>query len=151
LERKINRYAKKKVSVSELSLANKKKVQELKEYAEKSRKTYRARISLDKEITKEQAKKLENDLSDIQINQQTPTRVLHRRGDLNRKKMVYRVKISYIDSTHIIAEIEGQGGLYIKELISGDTGRTKPSFSELLDCNAKCTLLDVIHLHKPDN
>ncbi|NHJ47860.1 MAG: tRNA pseudouridine(54/55) synthase Pus10 [Asgard group archaeon] len=151
LERKINRYAKKKVKVNELTYANKKKVQELKEYAEKSRKTYRAQILLDKEITLEQAKKLEADLSGIQINQQTPTRVLHRRSDLNRKKMVHKVKIKFIDKTHIIAEIEGQGGLYIKELISGDSDRTKPSFSELLECNAKCTLLDVIHLHKPDN
>ncbi|HDN68368.1 MAG TPA: hypothetical protein ENG23_02140, partial [Methanomicrobia archaeon] len=31
-----------------------------------------------------------------------------------------------------VVEIKCEGGLYIKELVSGDGGRTKPSLSELL-------------------
>lgn len=150
LEKEINRKAKKKVKVSNLAFANKKKVQELKDMAEKTKKTYRAQIELDKEISKNDAQNLVNKLTGIQISQQTPKRVLHRRADLVRNKMVFQVKVDFIDKTHLIANIEGQGGLYIKELISGDSDRTRPSFSSILDCNAKCTQLDVIYLHKPD-
>jgi tRNA pseudouridine synthase 10 len=150
LEKKINRYAKKKVKVSELAFASKKTVQEIKRISEKSRKTYCANIELDQEIQLNQLKQLEEELTEKQIAQLTPTRVLHRRADMERPKMVHQVKIQQIDDKHIIAEIEGQGGLYIKELISGDNGRTKPSFSSILKCNAVCTKLDVIYLHDPD-
>ncbi|NHK30148.1 MAG: tRNA pseudouridine(54/55) synthase Pus10 [Asgard group archaeon] len=150
LEKIINRKAKKKVKVTNLDFANKKKVQELKDLAEKTRKTYQAMIELDQEISKKQVQDLINGLTGTQIAQQTPQRVLHRRADLERLKMVFNVRIDFINKTHIRADIEGQGGLYIKELISGDLGRTKPSFSSILGCNAKCTQLDVIFLHKPD-
>jgi tRNA pseudouridine synthase 10 len=150
LEKIINRKAKKKVKVTNLSFANKKKVQELKDLAEKTRKTYQAIIELDQEISKKQLQDLINGLTGVQIAQQTPQRVLHRRADLERQKMVFKVRIDFINKTQIRADIEGQGGLYIKELISGDSDRTKPSFSSILGCNAICTQLDVIYLHKPD-
>ena len=57
------------------------------------------------------------------------------------------MKIRTIDKTHNVAVIVGEGGLYIKELISGDDGRTKPSFAEILGCKAICVKLDVTHLH----
>lgn len=37
----------------------------------------------------------------------------------------------------------GGGGLYIKELVSGDRGRTRPSFAEVLGREALCIELDV--------
>ena len=39
------------------------------------------------------------------------------------------------------------GGLYIKELISGDDGRTKPSVSSILNKNCICKELDVLKVH----
>jgi tRNA pseudouridine synthase 10 len=37
-----------------------------------------------------------------------------------------------------------QGGLYVKELVSGDEGRTVPSVSSLLGTAAKTLKLDVL-------
>jgi tRNA pseudouridine synthase 10 len=44
-------------------------------------------------------------------------------------------------------QITGESGLYIKELISGDEGRTEPNISELLDNKVKKISLDVIKIH----
>jgi len=43
-------------------------------------------------------------------------------------------------------EILCQGGLYIKELVSGDEGRTMPSVSSLLENQAKTLELDVLNV-----
>ncbi|MGB4611299.1 MAG: tRNA pseudouridine(54/55) synthase Pus10, partial [Methanothermobacter thermautotrophicus] len=42
--------------------------------------------------------------------------------------------------------IKGEGGLYIKELISGDSGRTEPSVSSVLGVPARCVALDVLEV-----
>jgi len=43
--------------------------------------------------------------------------------------------------------IECEGGLYIKELISGDENRSKPSVTEILGTDAKCVQLDVLDVN----
>ena len=43
--------------------------------------------------------------------------------------------------------IECEGGLYIKELISSDEGRTSPSVSEILGKKAFCVQLDVLEVN----
>ncbi|MEJ2296729.1 MAG: tRNA pseudouridine(54/55) synthase Pus10, partial [Candidatus Lokiarchaeota archaeon] len=43
--------------------------------------------------------------------------------------------------------IETQGGVYIKELITGDDGRTKPSFSEIFNNPLLCEELDVLKIY----
>jgi len=40
--------------------------------------------------------------------------------------------------------VTGEAGLYIKELVSSDGGRTKPSVSSVLGVGAKVVDLDVI-------
>jgi tRNA pseudouridine synthase 10 len=42
--------------------------------------------------------------------------------------------------------IQCQGGLYIKELITGDEGRTTPSVAEILNVEAKPLELDVLNV-----
>jgi tRNA pseudouridine synthase 10 len=42
--------------------------------------------------------------------------------------------------------IRCEGGLYVKELISGDDKRTTPSLSALLGVNAKVEELDVLEI-----
>ena len=44
-------------------------------------------------------------------------------------------------------KIKGETGLYIKELITGDQGRTKPNVSEILNNKVKKIELDVIKIH----
>lgn len=42
--------------------------------------------------------------------------------------------------------IKTEGGLYIKELISGDDGRSQPNISDILGIKAICEQLDVIEV-----
>jgi tRNA pseudouridine synthase 10 len=44
-------------------------------------------------------------------------------------------------------EIRAQHGTYIRELVSGDGGRTDPSLSSLVDSPCKVEVLDVLSLH----
>lgn len=150
MKKQVNKYAKKKVQVSDLVFTDKKKVKELKGLAEKTQKTYRALIDLEDDVSDEKLVKLEKELKGFEIKQKTPTRVIHRRANLERLKTVFDVKIKRINEKQIEADILGSGGLYIKELISGDDGRTVPSFTQILGTKALCTRLDVIKLHTKD-
>ena len=43
-------------------------------------------------------------------------------------------------------EVKGEAGLYVKELMHGDNGRTKPSVAEILGNPAKVEELDVVKI-----
>lgn len=58
------------------------------------------------------------------------------------------MSVKMIDPRHLELVVRCQGGLYVKELISGDGGRTTPSVSEILGCGARCTELDVIAVNE---
>ena len=45
-----------------------------------------------------------------------------------------------------ILNVEAESGTYIKELISGDEGRTKPSISEMINNPCKVIELDVLEI-----
>ncbi|MBW6451742.1 MAG: tRNA pseudouridine(54/55) synthase Pus10 [DPANN group archaeon] len=143
LTKTINKATKDKVEVSDLRFSNKAEVVDIK--ANKSAKTYRAMVELDSDIKKEDVKKI-SELSGKTINQRTPERVSHRRADLIRKRNVISINAKFIDKTHIEVDVKGDAGLYIKELISGDNDRTKPSVTGLLGVGAKVIELDVIQI-----
>ncbi len=82
-----------------------------------------------------------------QIKQQTPRRVLHRRADKTRLKRVKSVKFRRISNKRLEMIIKGEAGLYIKELVTGDCGRTVPSISGILGNKAEVKELDVIKIH----
>ena len=146
LTRKINEKARGKVEITPLEYADKELVRLLKENASQAVKTYRAKIHCETPISEEKLKILEKTFAEQKlIKQRTPNRVSHRRADLIRHKTVYSVKIQkFLSPTDFVAVIECQGGLYVKELISGDDGRTSPSFSQILENNCKCVELDVL-------
>ncbi len=108
------------------------------------RKTYRALILVDRPLSSRDASILEERLSRAEIVQRTPLRVLHRRADTTRRRIVYGVAVRRLSAHLLEALIEAEGGLYVKELVSGDEGRTKPSFSEILGSQARCIELDVV-------
>lgn len=134
----------KKVEVRGLKIADKNVVRKIKKM--KLDKTYRVLIRLNKPISGKELKKLKA-LKGV-IEQRTPKRVLHRRADIIRKRDVKSVKYKMKGKKNLELVIKGSAGLYIKELISGDEGRTKPSISELLDRKAVCKELDVIKIEK---
>ena len=80
------------------------------------------------------------------IHQRTPNRVSHRRVDKIRGKFVYKIDGKFIKSNLFEFKIQTQGGTYIKELISGDDGRTSPSFSEVFNFPLVCKELDVLEI-----
>ena len=45
---------------------------------------------------------------------------------------------------HATVELRGEGGLYVKELVSGDGDRTEPSLAGLLGVDARVVALDVL-------
>ena len=81
------------------------------------------------------------------VAQQTPARVLRRRPDLVRTRRVLSLSWRRADARTLELEVRTQAGLYIKELVSGDGGRTRPSVAEVLGVPAGCAELDVIAVH----
>jgi tRNA pseudouridine synthase 10 len=149
IEAEVNANAEGKVEVSGLCFSSKDVVRRLKK-GESAQKEYRVLIDFEREISEEQLRLVEEQLSGILIKQQTPLRVLHRRADLIREKYIYEVKVKKVSLKRAEMQIRCQGGLYVKELVSGDEGRTKPSVSELLENTAKPLKLDVLNVIMDD-
>jgi len=141
LQEEINRRASPKVEVLDLSVTTRPKVEELKEGA--FTKTYRAAIQLDEPATEEKLK-LGLDQLVGSVEQRTPTRVSHRRADKVRHRVVYSAELNDVREKAASITVSCEGGLYVKELVSGDDGRTRPSLAETLGSGAKVVELDVI-------
>ncbi|MDI6886792.1 MAG: tRNA pseudouridine(54/55) synthase Pus10, partial [archaeon] len=141
-EEKVNKENRGKVEVRDLQYVNRGMVAEIKNA--KMEKTYRIEVELKTRVLEEEVKNALERLSGALIEQRTPTRVLHRRADLVRKRNVYSVRLVSFEAQKAVMEIKCSAGLYIKELISGDEGRTKPNFSEVLGVGAEVKELDVL-------
>ncbi len=140
LENKVNDENKDKVEVLELQYVKREAVAKIKNA--KVDKTYRAVVSLKTSVLEEDLRSALDNLIGAVIEQRTPLRVVHRRADLVRKRKVYDARLISFEVP--IVEFKCDGGLYIKELISGDNGRTIPSLSELLGTEAEVKELDVV-------
>ena len=145
LEDSVNAHAKGKVEVSRLKFADKDAVRRLKK-GESNQKEYRVTIEFDDKITVKDLRLLKEKLTNAMIKQQTPRRVLHRRADLMREKYIYDVRVKKLSPRKAEMKVRCQGGLYVKELVSGDEGRTTPNVSELLNNKAKPVKLDVLNV-----
>ncbi len=139
----INKQAQGKVEVLNLRSASKDDVRRLKK-GEASQKIYKAIIEFDRDVSDSELETVTKTLEKAVIRQQTPLRVLHRRADLVREKYIYETKIKRLAPNRAEMKIRCQGGLYIKELISGDEGRTDPSVAEIINADAKTLELDVL-------
>jgi len=135
-----------KIEVNDLQYVKKGMVAKLKNA--KADKTYQVNVELKTTDTVREAavKNALDALRGVVIEQQTPTRVAHRRADLVRKRKVATARlVSFTAEAHrAVIELKCDAGLYIKELISGDKGRTKPSLNALLGVEAEVTELDVL-------
>jgi tRNA pseudouridine synthase 10 len=143
LREEINRQAAGKVEVGELETVSGDLVEKIKEAA--FEKTYQAFVRLGSEVPEEKLKSVLKELVGL-IDQRTPTRVSHRRADKFRARNVYSADLTEVSGRSIRVTIRGDSGLYIKELISGDGGRTKPSLAESLGVDAVVEELDVINV-----
>jgi len=143
LEHLINERAQGKIEVLGLKYADREAVVKIKDM-ESAQKTYRVTVEFEREVHDEELEKLRKALTDITVLQQTPTRVLHRRADLTREKHIYETKIKRISPNRIELIIKCQGGLYVKELVTGDNGRTEPNVSQIIGVKAQPLELDVL-------
>jgi len=145
IETQVNASAVGKVEVSGLYFSNKDVVRHLKN-GEGAQKEYQLLAEFENNPSEKDLRTIEEKLSGICIKQQTPLRVLHRRADLIREKYIYQVKVKKVSLKRVLMEIRCQGGLYVKELVSGDEGRTNPNVSDLLNNRAKTLKLDVLNV-----
>jgi tRNA pseudouridine synthase 10 len=145
IEAAINTNGLGKVEVSELHFTSKDDVRHLKK-GESAQKEYRLLAEFEKNLTDEDLKMLEEKLTGTLIKQQTPLRVVHRRADIVRERYIYKLEVKKVTLKKALLYIKCQGGLYVKELVSGDEGRTVPNVSTLLDNPAKTLKLDVLNV-----
>jgi tRNA pseudouridine synthase 10 len=149
IEAKINAGAVGKVEVSRLRFATKDVVRHLKK-GEGAQKKYRLLAEFENPVSDEDLRLLEEKLTGATIKQRTPLRVMHRRADLIRERYIYKLKVKKVSLKRAILEIRCQGGLYVKELVSGDEGRTIPNVSDILGNRAKTLKLDVLRVIMDD-
>lgn len=141
LQEEINRRASGKIEVLGLERADSSAVERLKQA--QLVKAYSALVRFGSDVPEE---KLKSALKELvgSVDQRTPARVSHRRADKLRVRRVYGADL--VESSGSLARIliRSEGGLYVKELISGDGGRTRPSLAEALRVDAVVEELDVL-------
>ena len=142
LERKINEFADGKVEVEGLKIVEKAVIETLK--SSKADKVYNLKVTFKEPVSTDKLEGAISSLVGVQIHQRTPQRVAHRRADLVRKRYVHNMKLVEKTEEFAIIEVHCDGGLYVKELTSGDDGRTEPSLTGLLGIQAKVEELNVI-------
>jgi len=108
------------------------------------RKQYRLTIEGKTPFIKEKLKEVAQILPGTIIQQFTPLRVEHRRAQKTRPRTIYHCTVESIDHASAVLTLETESGLYVKEFVSGDNGRTHPNLSELLGMPCTVTQLDVI-------
>jgi len=144
----VNAGAAGKVEVDGLRFVPRETVAWIKEA--RGEKAYRARVAFEAEVAP-------SDLSEAlaglvgPIAQRTPVRVSHRRADLVRERRLLEAHGASLGPCEARLELRGEGGLYIKELISGDGGRTRPSLAERLGVGCRVLELDVVDVRLPES
>jgi tRNA pseudouridine synthase 10 len=169
LEADVNALADGAVEVEGLRLATHEMVERVKRLDASKR--YRAFVELAEAVDPDDLRDAVEEFEGATIEQYTPNRVDHRRANLTREREVYDAAIvesadvtgggsipevgddaSLADAApdfdpddprHVIVDVHGEGGLYIKELVSSDEGRTEPSLAGLLGVDATVIHLDV--------
>lgn len=133
--------------------------QQLKAIEETKRKNYQVRV-----FAKKTSKQIRDRLTaaewkeeggvytkeEIELDQKTPIRVLHRRANLTRARKLYgcQLVVSSGETEEVVGcmlqvNLVADAGAYIKEFINGDFGRTAPSLSEMLGVFCDVVELDV--------
>ncbi|WP_436911328.1 tRNA pseudouridine(54/55) synthase Pus10 [Halosimplex marinum] len=148
LQTAVNEFADGKVEVTDLRQATHEMVERVKELD--ASKTYRMEIEFDEAVDATDFEAALDELAGATVEQRTPQRVDHRRADLTRTREVYDIEGELDGERTATVELHGEGGLYVKELVSSDEGRTEPSLAGLLGVDAEVTALDVLDVRGED-
>jgi len=144
LEEFLNKVNEGYVLIKNLCYVDRKIMEKINVFSKYDEKTYRLIVKFNGEIDEGALRKIEEELRNRVIIQRTPLRVLYRRVDKYRYKMVYDVKANKIAENLVEFIIRCQGGLYVKELAHGDQGRTQPSIFSITGIPLEIISLDVI-------
>lgn len=80
----------------------------------------------------------------LTIEQQTPSRVAHRRADKVRERWIEILGFEELpEENHWKLSMRTQHGTYVKEAITSEGGSTQPSLTSLLGVPCQCVELDV--------
>ncbi|HYM40250.1 MAG TPA: tRNA pseudouridine(54/55) synthase Pus10 [Thermoplasmata archaeon] len=115
--------------------------------SDRADKEYRVLVRFASPVDEASLKKELSILEAQPIAQRTPTRVVHRRADTTRHRAVKRAELLSTDGTVAELRVTAEAGSYIKELVHGDRGRTKPSLADLLGVACEVLELDVTDVH----
>jgi len=113
-------------------------------------KTYELVISFSDDVTEDALRALPEKVSGCEVRQQTPLRVLPRRKDTVRRRLIKGLQILMVDIPARKAQVRlrAESGLYVKEFLAGDGGRTDPSVKGMLGAaNLEVESLDVVSVH----
>jgi tRNA pseudouridine synthase 10 len=144
VEQAVNEQAEGRVEVSLSGWSRRENVETIK--SDKAHKKYRILVEIDGPLSFSELKSGLEALKGVTIEQRTPQRVVHRRADKIRERKVLDIDLVGSGNDGFVIEVTGEAGLYIKELVTGDSGRTRPSLAEVLGKPARVTQLDVIQV-----
>lgn len=132
-----------KVAVRELRWSSRQEYSDLQKKAEEKTKQYRCVCWSERAVSDGRLRDLCRGAPMV-IRQGTPVRVLHRRSAATREKQVLALSAERINAHWFILDVTASAGMYIKEFVHGDWGRTLPSMSSLLGGRVDILQLDVL-------
>lgn len=140
----INQSEQKYVAVRNLKVLGNEAWDLMREGEAEKQKQYAALVWISRPLTDIDLEKITSS-EDLEIMQNTPIRVLHRRSPMERKRIIHWMKMEKISGScqYFLLHLCTQAGTYIKEFVHGDLGRTHPSVGSMLGCRAEILQLDV--------
>jgi tRNA pseudouridine synthase 10 len=107
-------------------------------------KRYQVSVAFDAPVEEAKLNEVVALLRGREIVQRTPSRVSHRRADRHRRRVVKDACVVSWTAAEAVLSITAETGTYIKELVHGDQGRTRPSVAELLGVACAVKSLEVM-------
>ncbi|KAG0598809.1 hypothetical protein M758_12G102100 [Ceratodon purpureus] len=145
LEAEINGLKEGWVKVRELRQVGIESCAIMREGESEKQKEYAAVVWLSRPVTQADFEALSS-LKELELQQKTPVRVLHRRSPLIRPRTIHWMRCEEIKGSpnYFLLFLCTQAGTYIKEFVHGDLGRTYPNVGSILNCEADILQLDVM-------
>ena len=150
LAAEVNRRAEGRMEIFGLRYCNRKRVVEIKEA--RCPKEYAALVRFEEEVSGAEMQGRLQRLQErgrVPIVQETPERVAHRRARRERERWIELAGWER-EGAGWRLRVRSAHGTYIKEAVSGEGGRTRPSLAGLLEAPCQCVELDVLEILPPE-
>ena len=148
LEAEINRRNEGRLVIEGLHWSDKPRIRVLKET--QHAKEYEALVEVEGEVGDDVFAGLCGERIDLE--QQTPQRVAHRRADLVRERWIEVLSADRDEErpSCFRVRLRTQHGTYVKEAVTGEAGRSTPSLTSLVGRPCHCVELDVLAILEED-